>query len=106
MTTFDKREQAAENKYVHDAELKFKIVNRRNKLAGLWAAEKMRMDAQDAKNYAEKLVEAHLTHASADAIATAISTDFAKHGLDIFIEDVAAQLIELENVAKGEIVSS
>ena len=38
MTTFDKRKDAFENKFAHDAELRFKAEARRNKLVGLWAA--------------------------------------------------------------------
>ena len=41
MTTFDKREDAFEKKFAHDEELQFKAAARRNKLLGLWAAEKM-----------------------------------------------------------------
>ena len=40
-TTFDKREEGFEKKFAHDEELKFKASARRNKLLGLWAAEKM-----------------------------------------------------------------
>ena len=39
--TFDKREQAFEQKFAHDEELKFKGLARCNKLVGNWAAEKL-----------------------------------------------------------------
>ncbi|MEM8776961.1 MAG: ATPase inhibitor subunit zeta, partial [Pseudomonadota bacterium] len=39
MSTFDDRENAFENMYAHDEEMKFKAEARRNKLVGLWAAE-------------------------------------------------------------------
>ena len=41
MTTFDKREEAFEKQFAHDEELRFKATARRNKLLGLWAAEKL-----------------------------------------------------------------
>ena len=41
MTTFDKREEGFEKKFAHDEELRFKATARRNKLLGLWAAEKL-----------------------------------------------------------------
>ena len=41
MSTFDKREEGFENKFAHDEELRFKARARRNKLVGLWAAEKL-----------------------------------------------------------------
>ena len=40
-TTFDKREDGFEKKFAHDEELRFKASARRNKLLGMWAAEKM-----------------------------------------------------------------
>ena len=41
MTTFDKREETFERKFVLDEELKFKAEARRNKLLGLWVADQL-----------------------------------------------------------------
>ena len=41
MTTFEDREKGFERKFAHDEELKFRATARRNKLLGLWAAEKL-----------------------------------------------------------------
>jgi len=41
MTTFDERKDAFERKFAHDEELRFKALARRNKLLGLWVAEKL-----------------------------------------------------------------
>ena len=46
MTTFDKREEGFEKKFAHDEELQFKAKARRNKLLGLWAAEKWAFPAR------------------------------------------------------------
>ena len=56
MTTFDKREEAFEQQFAHDEELRFKATARRNKLLGLWAAEKLGLTGADAENYAKSLV--------------------------------------------------
>ena len=56
MTTFDKREEAFEKKYVIDEDLKFKAVARRNRLLGLWAAEKLGKTGADAEAYARSVV--------------------------------------------------
>ena len=45
MTTFDKREEGFEQQFAHDEELRFKATARRNKLLGLWAAEKLGLPA-------------------------------------------------------------
>ena len=56
MTTFDERETAFENKFAHDAELKFKAEARRNKLVGLWAAGLLGKSGAEAAAYASEVV--------------------------------------------------
>src|SRR5580693_8303810 len=51
MTTFDKREEAFEQQFAHDEELRFKATARRNKLLGLWAAEKLGLAGAEADSY-------------------------------------------------------
>ena len=53
MTTFDKREEGFEKKFAHDEELRFKANARRNKLLGLWAAEKLGLSGSAADAYAK-----------------------------------------------------
>jgi hypothetical protein len=56
MTTFDKREEAFEQQFAHDEELRFKATARRNKLLGLWAAEKLGLAGAEADSYALSVV--------------------------------------------------
>jgi hypothetical protein len=56
MTTFDKREQAFEAMFAHDEELKFRAYARRNRLLGLWAAEKLGKSGDAAQAYAKCVV--------------------------------------------------
>ena len=63
MTTFDKREDAFEKQFAHDEELKFKAEARRNKLLGLWAAEKLGKSGADADAYAKEVVAADFEEA-------------------------------------------
>ncbi|WP_029031502.1 DUF1476 domain-containing protein [Salinarimonas rosea] len=60
MTTFDDRESAFENKFAHDEELRFKAIARRDRLVGLWAAEKLGKTGADADAYARDVVSADL----------------------------------------------
>ena len=60
MTTFDKREEAFEQQFAHDEELKFKATARRNKLLGLWAAAKLGLTGAEADSYALSVVMADL----------------------------------------------
>ena len=56
MTTFDEREEGFEKKFAHDEALRFKATARRNRLLGLWAAEKLGLTGADAEAYAKDLV--------------------------------------------------
>jgi len=57
MTTFDKREEGFEKQFAHDEELRFKATARRNKLLGLWAAEKLGLKGAEAEAYAKTVVD-------------------------------------------------
>ena len=62
-TTFDKREEGFENQFVHDEELKFKAIARRDRLLGLWAAQQLGLSGTAADDYAKSLVVAEIeTH--------------------------------------------
>ncbi|MGA9896324.1 MAG: DUF1476 domain-containing protein [Xanthobacteraceae bacterium] len=56
MTTFDRREEAFEQQFAHDEELRFKASARRNKMLGLWAAEKLGVSGPEADSYALSIV--------------------------------------------------
>src|SRR5256885_16610360 len=58
MTTFDGREQAFEQKFEHDEELKFKARARKNKMLGLWAAGLIGKTGEAAEAYAREIVMA------------------------------------------------
>ena len=58
MTTFDDREKAFEAKYALDQEQEFKAIARRNRMLGLWAAEKMGLSSESADQYAAAVVRA------------------------------------------------
>ena len=64
MTTFDDREKAFELRFVHNEELRFRATARRNKLFGLWAAEKMGLSGGEADEYAKSVVKADLENSA------------------------------------------
>ena len=81
MTTFDKREEAFEQQFAHDEELKFKATARRNKLLGLWAAEKLGLSGAEADSYALSVVMADL-EASEHDVAGKVRKDFDAKGVN------------------------
>jgi hypothetical protein len=76
MSSFDKREEGFEKKFAHDEELKFKAEARRNKLLGLWAAEKLGLSGAAADAYAKEVVAADFEEAGDGDVARKLRTDF------------------------------
>ena len=76
MTTFDKREEGFEKQFAHDEELRFRANARRNKLLGLWAAEKLGLSGADADAYAKEVVMADFEEAGDHDVFRKIRKDF------------------------------
>lgn len=97
MTTFDKREEAFEQQFAHDEELRFKATARRNKLLGLWAAEKLGLRGTEADSYALAVVMSDIEDVGAHDVTSKIRKDFEAKGVvqsDHQIARVMAELME------------
>lgn len=78
MTTFDERENAFENKFAHDEEMKFRAVARRNKLLGLWAAGLLGKSEDDAERYVKDVIRADFQEAGDDDVLRKVAADLAE----------------------------
>ncbi len=76
MTTFDKREEGFEQQFAHDEELRFKATARRNKLIGLWAAEKLGLRGAEAESYAKSIVMGDIENVGKHDVLRKIRQDF------------------------------
>ncbi len=81
MTTFDKREEGFEKKFAHDEELRFKATARRNKLLGLWAAEKLGLTGPEAEAYAKEVVVADFDAPGEEDVFAKLRKDFDAKGV-------------------------
>jgi hypothetical protein len=81
MSTFDKREEGFESKFAHDQELRFKAHARRNKLVGLWAADKLGLAGAAAEAYATSVVTADLDKPGSDGVFSKLRKDFDEKGV-------------------------
>jgi hypothetical protein len=94
MTTFDKREEAFEQRFVHDEELRFKATARRNKLLGLWAAEKLGLTGAEADSYALAVVMSDFEEPGDHDVARKIRKDFDAKGVDQSDHQIARHMNE------------
>ena len=103
MTMFDKREEAFEKKYVLDEELKFKADARRNKLLGLWVAEKLGMSGGEAEAYAREVVAAEIEGPGDTGVSRKVTSDLAGKGASISEAEIRAKMDELMALAVAQV---
>jgi hypothetical protein len=95
MPTMKDREEGFERKFVFDEELRFKATARRNKLLGLWAAEKLGKTGEDAETYAKQVVLADFEEAGDEDVVRKILGDFEAAGVKESEQQVRAVMREL-----------
>lgn len=101
MTTFDDRENAFENKYKHDEEMKFRAQMRCNKLLGLWAAELLGKTGEAANAYALDVVKSDFQEAGHEDVVRKVATDLG----DLADADtIRGKMDELLRVAKDQVM--
>lgn len=100
MTTFDDREAAFENKFAHDEELRFKAVARRDRLIGLWAAEKLGKTGADADAYARDVVSTDLKKPGDEDVYRKLRADLPA---DVPDAEIRKQMLDLLARAVKEI---
>jgi len=83
MTTFDDRERAFESQYARDQELQFKIVARRNRLLGQWAARKMGLTEAEADAYARDVIRADFEEAGDEDVIRKLLGDLTSAGVEV-----------------------
>ena len=106
MTTFDKREEGFEKKFAHDEELKFKANARRNKLLGLWAAEKLGMSGAEADAYAKSVVMADFEEPGDNDVFKKIRKDFDGKGVAQSDQQIRRAMDDLMAKAIADIKAS
>lgn len=100
MSSLQERGKSYEDKFAHDESLRFKINARRNKLLGLWAAEKLGKSGDDAAAYAKEVVAADFSAPNGVGVLAKLSAD-----LDAPEEDLRAKMEELLVVARDQVTT-
>jgi hypothetical protein len=94
MTTFDKREEGFEKKFALDEEQKFKAEARRNRLLGLWVAEKLGISGDAANAYAKDVVAADFEEGGNGAVRKA-TADLGAKGVAVTEAEIRVKMAEL-----------
>ena len=83
MTQFDDRERAFETKFAHDEDMKFRIIARRNRLLGEWAARQMGLTDAESESYAKDVIRADFEEAGDEDVIRKVLGDLTSAGIDI-----------------------
>lgn len=92
MTDFDDRKNAFETKFARDEEMQFKVTARRNRLLGLWAAEKMGLTEVEADAYAKDVIRADFEEAGDEDVVRKLLGDLTAAGVDIDDASIRKQI--------------
>ena len=99
----DDRKKGFEAKFKMDQEMEFKVDARRNKLLGLWLAEKLGLPESDYDAYAKEVVLADLDEPGIEDVVRKVMLDIDTRDANISRDDVLSKIEELQAVAISEI---
>ena len=103
MSGFDKRERAEEGRFALDQELRFKANARRNKLLGLWAAEKLGKSGEAASAYAIEVVKSDFEAPGDEDVFRKVKGDLDAAGVAITDHQLQRQMTELMDTAVEQV---
>lgn len=106
MSNMKEREEGFERKFAFDEELRFKATARRNKLLGLWAAEKLGKSGADAEAYAKEVVVSDIEEAGDHDVFRKVRRDFDAAGIDQSDHQIRRTMDELMAAAIEQVKSA
>jgi hypothetical protein len=105
-TTFDKRKEGFEKQFAHDEELRFKATARRNKLLGLWVAEKIGLSGADADAYAKSVVMADFEEAGDHDVFKKVRKDLDDKKAAASDQEIRTAMVDLMAKAIEQVKAS
>ncbi len=104
MTQFDDRERAFETKFARDEEMQFRILARRNRLLGKWAARLMGLSEAEADAYAKDVIRADFEEAGDEDVIRKLIGDLTAAGVETDDAKIREALAHKEAEARRQIM--
>lgn len=99
MSGFAKREDAFENKFAFDAEKRFKVEARRNKLLAQWVGERAKMTPEHIAQYAAELIQHDLKKPGDADVLEKLMADLKSRGVTVSQAEVRAEMLRCVQIA-------
>ena len=106
MTQFDDRERAFETKFARDEEMQFRIIARRNRLLGEWAARLMGLSEAESEAYAKDVVRADFEEAGDEDVIRKVLGDLTAADVDCDEAEIREALEHKSVDAKRQIMEA
>lgn len=100
------RQEGYERKFAMDEEMRFKATARRNKLLGLWAAEKLGKSGSEAEDYAKSVVRADFEEAGDEDVFRKVQGDLSAAGTPVGDVEIRSAMDRLFSQAVEQLRSS
>src|SRR6478752_2770885 len=101
--SMDDRGKAFESKWAHDAELRFKVEARRNRLLGTWAAEKKGLSGDAAEQFILGVIAADFQESGDEDVFRKLRAEMDTTVADVVIRE---KMRECLNAAVAEVTSA
>ena len=106
MSQFNDRERAFETKYARDEEMQFRILARRNRLLGEWAARLMGLSDVETQGYAKDVVRADFEEAGDEDVIRKVLGDLTAAGVDCDDDKIREALEHKTVEARRQIIEA
>ena len=106
MSQFEDRQRAFEAKFARDEEMQFRIVARRNRLLGEWAARQMRLSDAETESYAKDVVHSDFEEAGEHDVIRKVLGDLTSAGVECDEEKVREAMRNKEIEARRQIIEA
>ncbi|MEO5972235.1 MAG: DUF1476 domain-containing protein [Sphingomicrobium sp.] len=106
MSQFNDRERAFESKFARDEEMQFRILARRNRLLGEWAARHMGLSEAETASYAKDVVRADFEEAGDEDVIRKVLGDLTAANVEISDAQIREALGHKEVEARRQIIEA
>jgi len=106
MTTFDERERGFETKFARDQEMQFRIHARRDRLLGLWAAQRMGLTDVEGDTYARDLIRSDFETVTDDDIVRKLLGDLTSAGVEVDEGEIRNAIEEKTVQARRQLIEA
>ena len=104
MNSLGDRQKGFEAQFQRDQELSFRVTARRNKLFGLWAAEKLGLDGGEPTDaYARAVVDADFERPGDGDVIEKVQGDLAAKGIELSEAQLRVELTRAAEEARRQL---